>query len=162
GGARRLRPGARRERTRRIPAPPPTWVRDGIVGWSETRIRPRDDARRDDHRIPFGLESTGRGRVMKSQGRRVTAARITALPVAAVAIGGMAVFAAGQNSGAISVPAGARAGQLELSPCEYQTEAGDQAADCGKLIVPENRHNPHSRLIALPVTRVRAKTDHPA
>src|SRR5262249_54886581 len=32
------------------------------------------------------------------------------------------------------------------------------SADCGTLVVPENRDNPHSRLIALPVTRVHARS----
>ncbi|WP_214403418.1 alpha/beta hydrolase [Pseudonocardia lacus] len=56
----------------------------------------------------------------------------------------------------IAVPAGARAGELDLRACTYATEAGDLAADCGDLVVPENRDDPGSRLIALPVVRVRA------
>src|SRR5206468_1687516 len=35
------------------------------------------------------------------------------------------------------------------------------AADCGTLAVPENRHDPRSRLIALPVTRIRSRSSHP-
>ena len=41
------------------------------------------------------------------------------------------------------------------------TENGSYAADCGTLVVPENRANPQSRLIALPVTRIRARSEHP-
>ena len=41
-------------------------------------------------------------------------------------------------------------------------ENGDYAADCGTLVVPENRADPQSRLIALPVTRIRARSAHPA
>jgi hypothetical protein len=59
------------------------------------------------------------------------------------------------------VPAGAHAGQLTLKNCTYNTEKGAYAADCGTLVVPENRADPHSRLIALPVIRIRAHSAHP-
>jgi uncharacterized membrane protein YdfJ with MMPL/SSD domain len=62
----------------------------------------------------------------------------------------------------VSVPAGAKAGELTLHSCTYATEKGSYAADCGTLVVPENRANPQSRLIALPVTRIKAKADEPA
>jgi hypothetical protein len=62
----------------------------------------------------------------------------------------------------ISVPAGAEAGDLTLESCEYATEDGSYAADCGTLVVPENRADSQSRLIALPVTRIRAQSEHPA
>jgi pimeloyl-ACP methyl ester carboxylesterase len=58
-----------------------------------------------------------------------------------------------------SVPAGARAGDLTMAPCRYDTEAGELAADCGTLVVPENRRDPDSALIALPVIRIRATGD---
>jgi pimeloyl-ACP methyl ester carboxylesterase len=54
------------------------------------------------------------------------------------------------------VPGGARSGELALQPCEYTTESGDVPADCGALVVPENRRDPASDLIALPVVRIRA------
>jgi pimeloyl-ACP methyl ester carboxylesterase len=50
---------------------------------------------------------------------------------------------------------------LILKPCSYATEKGSYAADCGTLVVPENRANPRSRLIALPVIRIHARTAHP-
>ena len=59
------------------------------------------------------------------------------------------------------MPQGAHAGQLVLHPCTYATEEGGYAADCGTLVVPENRHDSHSRLIALPVKRIRALSAHP-
>ena len=59
---------------------------------------------------------------------------------------------------AIHVPRGAHAGDLALQSCTY---AG-YAADCGTLVVPENRADPRSRLIAIPVTRVRARSSHHA
>src|SRR5262249_38430693 len=62
----------------------------------------------------------------------------------------------------LTVPHGARAGQLlGLHPCTFPTENGSYRADCGTLVVPENRANPRSRLIALPVVRIRARSAHP-
>jgi pimeloyl-ACP methyl ester carboxylesterase len=61
-----------------------------------------------------------------------------------------------------SVPDGARAGHLAMEPCTYDTDGGSLAADCGTLVVPENRRVPGSRLIALPVVRVRATGSDPA
>ena len=55
------------------------------------------------------------------------------------------------------VPESAHAGDLiNLQPCTYEAGKIKYAADCGTLVVPENRNNPNSRLIALPVIRVRA------
>ena len=48
-----------------------------------------------------------------------------------------------------------------LKPCTYGTEDGGYDADCGTLVVPENRADPQSRLIALPVKRIRARSDRP-
>jgi pimeloyl-ACP methyl ester carboxylesterase len=62
----------------------------------------------------------------------------------------------------LSVPAGAHAGQLAgLRSCTFPTENGGYAADCGTLVVPEDWANPRSRLIALPVVRIRARSAHP-
>src|SRR5215218_8128423 len=59
----------------------------------------------------------------------------------------------------VDVPHGARAGQLvDLHACSYDK----LKADCGTLVVAENRHAADSRLIALPVTRIRAQAKHPA
>ncbi|MFJ1766785.1 alpha/beta hydrolase [Amycolatopsis sp. NPDC088138] len=54
------------------------------------------------------------------------------------------------------VPRGAAPDSLTVQPCTFDTEAGAQAADCGTLVVAENRTNPASSLIALPVVRIRA------
>lgn len=61
-----------------------------------------------------------------------------------------------------SVPVGAKPGDLALQPCQFKTGAGTFAADCGTLIVPENRAKSDSRLIALPIIRVRATGNVPA
>jgi pimeloyl-ACP methyl ester carboxylesterase len=89
-------------------------------------------------------------------------ARIVALALISLTALGLAYlhFSAGDNR--VSVPSGAHAGQLTLHSCDYATEGGSYRADCGTLVVPESRHKAHSRLIALPVTRIRARSDHPA
>ena len=74
---------------------------------------------------------------------------------------GLAYLHFGTGNDSVSVPSGAHAGQLKLHPCHYATEHGSYRADCGTLVVQENRHNPDSRLIALPVTRIRARSANP-
>src|ERR1700690_3365677 len=103
------------------------------------------------------LSSNGK----KTVAKRFGAGRITGLALIAVltlALGYLH-FAGGSKS--VSVPSGAHAGQLTLKSCSYTTENGTSAADCGTLVVPENRHDPKPRLIALPVTVIRAHSAHP-
>jgi pimeloyl-ACP methyl ester carboxylesterase len=91
-----------------------------------------------------------------------TPARIVALALIAVLLGGLAYLRVGQGTPSISVPAGAKAGNLSLQRCAYATQKGNYRADCGTLVVPENRADPRSRLIALPVIRIRSRSDRPA
>ena len=91
-----------------------------------------------------------------------TPARIVALMLIGLVALGLAYLKLGTADDPVSVPAGALAGDLILDPCTYSTEDGDYAADCGTLVVPENRADPNSRLIALPVTRIKAKSKDPA
>ena len=93
--------------------------------------------------------------------RRFGRGRIIGLAVIAVLTLGLGYLHFAGGSASVSVAAGARAGQLTLKSCTYQTEKGVYAADCGTLVVPENRHDPKSRLIALPVTVIRARSAHP-
>ena len=88
-------------------------------------------------------------------------ARIVALGLIAAAVLGLSYLRFAPDAGSVSVPAGAHAGQLTLKPCSYGTDKGGYDADCGTLVVPENRADPQSRLIAVPVTRVRARSAHP-
>jgi pimeloyl-ACP methyl ester carboxylesterase len=87
--------------------------------------------------------------------------RILALALISLTTLGLAYlhFSGGDN--AVSVPAGAHAGQLKLHSCHYATENGSYRADCGTLVVPESRYKAHSRLIAIPVTRIRARSAKP-
>ncbi len=88
--------------------------------------------------------------------------RITGLALIAVLTLALGYLHFAGSSTAVSVPAGAHAGQLTtLKNCTYNTEKGAYAADCGTLVVPENRADPHSRLIALPVIVIRAHSAHP-
>jgi pimeloyl-ACP methyl ester carboxylesterase len=90
-----------------------------------------------------------------------TPARIVALTIIGLAALGL-LYLRFASEDRVSVPNGALAGDLILENCEYGTEAGSYAAECGTLVVPENRADPDSRLIALPVTRIKAKSDNPA
>jgi pimeloyl-ACP methyl ester carboxylesterase len=96
------------------------------------------------------------------QPRRIfTGARITALAVIAVLVVGLAYLRFGPGDDTVSVWSGAKAGDVRMHACTYDTEQGGVPADCGTLVVPENRADRRSRLIALPVTRVRSRAAHP-
>jgi hypothetical protein len=96
-----------------------------------------------------------------TRARAFTAGRVVTLGLIAIVVLALGYlrFAPDEK---ISVPAGAQAGHSTLESCEYATEAGMYPADCGTLVVPENRADPQSRLIALPVTRIRPQTGQPA
>src|SRR5205809_6885940 len=93
--------------------------------------------------------------------RIFTPARIVALALVSLAALGLAYLHFGTGTDSVSVPSRAHAGQLKLHPCHYATESGSYRADCGTLVVPESRQRAHSRLIALPVTRIRARSANP-
>jgi pimeloyl-ACP methyl ester carboxylesterase len=92
----------------------------------------------------------------------LTRTRIVALVLIGLIFLGLAYIKVASADEAISVPKGAMAGDLILHPCTYSTEDGGYAADCGTLVVPENRADPQSRLIAVPVTRIHARSESPA
>jgi pimeloyl-ACP methyl ester carboxylesterase len=103
------------------------------------------------------LSSNPKRTVAKRFGR----GRITGLAVIAVLTLGLGYLHFAGGSKSVSVPTGTHAGQLTLKSCSYTTEKGAASADCGTLVVRENRHDPNSRLIALPITRIRAHSAHP-
>jgi len=92
---------------------------------------------------------------------RMGYARVTGLILIAILALGLAYVKVESGSNKVSVPAGAKAGQLTLHPCRYATEKGSYAADCGTLVVPENRGKPGSRLIGVRVIRIKALAAHP-
>src|SRR5947207_10112456 len=87
-------------------------------------------------------------------------ARVAALALISLTTLGLAYLHSSATD-SVSVPYGAHAGKLMLHSCHYATEDGSYRADCGTLVVRENRHEPNSRLIALPVTRIRARSANP-
>ena len=93
--------------------------------------------------------------------RRLGLARITGLILIAILALGLAYVKLASGGNKVSVPAGAKAGQLTLHPCHYGTEQGSYAADCGTLVVPENRAKAGSRLIGVRVIRIKALSAHP-
>src|SRR5262245_44562538 len=95
------------------------------------------------------------------QVRILTAARVVAVTLMALGVLGVLTLRFTSGAAPVSVPEGAHAYQLALSRCDYPTKDGSLGADCGTLVVPENRAEPHSRLIAVPVTRIRAQAANP-
>ena len=93
--------------------------------------------------------------------RAFTPARIVALVVIGLVVLALGYVHVASGDDSVSVPSGAKAGELVLHDCDYATEDGSYAAACGTLVVPENRHKADSRLIALPVTRIRATSENP-
>jgi hypothetical protein len=92
----------------------------------------------------------------------LTLARAVALATIGVLALALAFVRISSRDSELSVPDGARPGDLILQASSYATEAGSYPADSGVLVVPENRDDPRSRLIALPVTRIRARSEQPA
>ena len=97
-----------------------------------------------------------------STARILTPARIVALTLIALAVVGLGYLRFAPDGDSVTVPKGAKAGDLTFERCTYAAEGTTYDAECGTLVVPENRNNSQSRLIALPVTRVRARSAQPA
>ncbi|MBV9659878.1 MAG: alpha/beta fold hydrolase [Acidimicrobiales bacterium] len=93
--------------------------------------------------------------------RRFTWVRTAGLLVTIVLLTGLAYLRVSSSPETFSVPQGAHAGELTMNPCTYATENGSYRAECGTLVVAENRADARSRLIALPVTRILARSSHP-
>jgi len=89
-----------------------------------------------------------------------------AITIVIIAVLGAMLSSCGRDKPSLTVPTGAIAGDLTMEPGMYKVKKGmfksvEYAADRGTLVVPENRSKPDSRLIALPVTRIRATGDNP-
>ena len=64
-------------------------------------------------------------------------ATVTIVVIAALAT---LLLACSSKEAPLTVPAGAQAGDLvDLEPCTYEAKKVEYAADCGTLVVPENR-----------------------
>ena len=92
------------------------------------------------------LYRSGKERALTNPGngqmRGFTLARVVALILIALSILGLAYSRFTSGAARVSVPARAHAGDLTLHACNYPTEKGNYPADCGTLVVPENRTNP--------------------
>ncbi len=63
----------------------------------------------------------------------------------------------------MEIPQNAKAGDIvNLEACVHKQGKVEYEADCGTLVVPENRNNPNSRLITVPVTRIPSTGNNPA
>lgn len=93
--------------------------------------------------------------------RGLSAGRVVALASIAL-VAAVLVYLRVSDGSRPTVPSGARAGDLTLAACTYDTEDGALRADCGTLVARENRDEPDSRLIALPVVRIHARSSQPS
>jgi pimeloyl-ACP methyl ester carboxylesterase len=134
-------------------------TRSGPVRSVVPGIAPRraNQSRRDELMKQEGFST----RSDRSTPRAFTPARVVALVVIAAAVASLAYLRFSPDD-PVSVPSGAKAGDLSLESCSYKTEQGKYSAECGTLVVPENWADPQSRLIALPVTRIGARSANPA
>jgi hypothetical protein len=112
-------------------------------------------------RIAVACSREGMAMSTFSSGSGFTPPWVVALLVVALLASGLVLLRLAADSGSVGVP-GAKAGDLVIHPCDYATEDSSQAADCDALVVPHNRADPQSRLIALPVTRLPGQSDQPA
>jgi pimeloyl-ACP methyl ester carboxylesterase len=96
-------------------------------------------------------------------GDKATVSHLLWVGLTIVALLALSTGCGGSRAAPLAVPAGAQAEDLVgLDPCTYKAGKVEYAADCGTLVVPEDRGDPGSRLIALPVIRVRATGGAPA
>jgi pimeloyl-ACP methyl ester carboxylesterase len=98
---------------------------------------------------------------MKSRTRFVHG--LSQIVIALTLILGMILFAGCKaEAKPITVPEGAQAGDLvDMKLCVYERGDIEFAAECGSLIVPENRSDSGTRLIALSVIRVLSTSSSP-
>src|SRR5512141_1440359 len=85
--------------------------------------------------------------------------RALAKIVCTIILIGISGNACSRSPAPVSVPQGALAGDLLVEPCAFNAGPRTYQADCGRLIVRENRNLAASRLIALPITRIHAARD---
>ena len=79
---------------------------------------------------------------------------IVPVTIISIILGLVLTPSSGKDEPAVTVPDGAQAGDLIIEPCTHKIESVEFAAECGTLVVPENRNDPDSRLIALPFKRI--------
>jgi len=93
---------------------------------------PRHNKRKSNHEPDHYNARPGTSRVF-------TWARIAALLIDHRPLTGLTYLRFSSSPATVSVPQRAHAGQITMHPCTYATEQGAMPADCGTLVVPENR-----------------------
>lgn len=88
---------------------------------------------------------------------KITIVTATVIILAVVAI----VFIYSRKEPVVTVPDGAKAGDIILESEVYEIDSVDFSIERGILIVPESRGTDSQRLIALPITCFKSKTDEP-
>ena len=95
---------------------------------------------------------------MKPQKQRAfTASRIVALTVIGLLVLGLGYLRFSSDA-SVSVPHGAKAGDLHLHACPTTPRRAATPPTAARSIVPENRADPSSRLIAVEITRIKARS----
>ena len=79
------------------------------------------------HRAKHAVTTNGKERTVHPSTRRFSRGRITGLAVIAVLTLGLGYLHFAGSSTAVSVPAGAHAGQLTMHPCTYSHREGCDA-----------------------------------
>lgn len=72
------------------------------------------------------------------------------------------LLAGGGSEPSISVPVEASADDLLVEPGSYESSGVEYASETGLLIVAENRDDPSTALIALPIVRISSAANRPA
>ena len=93
--------------------------------------------------------------------RSFTPTRIVALALIALAVLGLGYLYFASGSDSVSVPKGAHAGQLTLHSCTTRRRRAATPPTAARWSCPRTGTTRSSRLIALPVKRIRALSAHP-
>ncbi len=89
--------------------------------------------------------------------------KITIVTAAVIVLAVLAIFfISNGKEPAVTVPDGAKVGEIILEPEAYKTDSVDFSAERGILVVPESRGTDSQRLIALPITCFKSTADEPS
>lgn len=88
---------------------------------------------------------------------------LTAIAIILIVLGSAWFLWSASQPRPLTVPLEAKSGDfLNLQACKYKTKTTTYQAECGTLVVSENRQKPAARLIALPVKRIKSASSAPA
>ena len=92
--------------------------------------------------------------------KRAPASRPPGKPATVAGVLALLLVSCGGQDPLPTVPPGAQIGDLQLENCTDQSERDAPDVDCGLLIVAEDRERSDSRLLALPVKRIRSRAQN--